>query len=229
MSRCSGPGCPMACRRRRSTAPRPGRWVGETDWPSPRIEERTWGFDADGFLAPGVPAEGPGPEVSDASMDWASPQLTGLVGGEWCPYGTGGKGPEFPGDQREDDGRSLTFDSEPLPERLEILGAPVVELALEVDRPEAFVAVRLCDVAPDGPSTRASFGILNLSHRGRPRAPAGDDARGADAGPRPAERHGLRVPAGPPRSGSPSRRPTGRWSGRRPSRSPSRSTRPRRP
>ena len=59
----------------------------------------------------------------------------------------------------------MTFDSAPLPERLEILGAPVVELELAVDRPTAFLAVRLCDVAPDGNSVRASYGVLNLSHR----------------------------------------------------------------
>ncbi len=91
--------------------------------------------------------------------------MTGLAGGEWCPYGTGGRGPEFPADQREDDGRSLTWDSAPFEERLEILGAPVVELDLAVDRPTAFVAVRLCDVAPDGASTRATYGVLNLTHR----------------------------------------------------------------
>jgi uncharacterized protein len=97
----------------------PGRWVAEMDWPSPRIGPRQWSFGADGFLADGArAAEGPGAQLSDERLDWASPQLTGLVGGEWCPYGTGGRGPEFPGDQREDDGRSLTFTSEPLPDRL---------------------------------------------------------------------------------------------------------------
>jgi hypothetical protein len=88
-----------------------------------------------------------------------------MTGGEWCPFGTGGRGPEFPGDQREDDERSLTYDSAPLPDRLEILGAPIVELELAVDRPTAFIAVRLCDVAPDGTSVRASYGVLNLAHR----------------------------------------------------------------
>jgi hypothetical protein len=89
----------------------------------------------------------------------------GLAGGEWCPYGTGGTGPEFPGDQQLDDVRSLTFDSRLLGERLEILGAPMVALELAVDRPAAFVAVRLNDVKPDGSATRVSFGILNLAHR----------------------------------------------------------------
>jgi putative CocE/NonD family hydrolase len=146
-----------------------GRWVAEDQWPSPRIAGRRWRLGADGRLTAdgAIGADGAdGPDTSDhAVLESSSPQLTGLVGGEWCPYGTGGKGPEFPGDQREDDGRSLTFTSAPLSERLEILGAPVVELDLAVDRPTAFVAVRLCDVAPDGASTRATYGILNLAHR----------------------------------------------------------------
>jgi putative CocE/NonD family hydrolase len=137
-----------------------GRWVAEERWPSPRIISTSWRLAPDGGLTPNDAASD-----GDESLQWTSPQLAGLVGGEWCPYGTGGKGPEFPGDQREDDGRSLTFTSAPLDDRLEILGAPVVELDLAVDRPEAFVAVRLCDVAPDGASTRVTYGVLNLSHR----------------------------------------------------------------
>jgi hypothetical protein len=41
----------------------------------------------------------------------------------------------------------------------------VATLDLAVDRPSAFVAVRLCDVAPDGALTRVTFGVLNLTHR----------------------------------------------------------------
>lgn len=140
-----------------------GRWVAEDTWPSPRLRPTGWRLSAAGGLEAGDGRGGA--DAADDVLAWASPQLTGLVGGEWCPYGTGGKGPEFPGDQREDDGRSLTFTSAPIPERLEILGAPVVDLDLAVDRTGAFVAVRLCDVAPDGASTRVTYGVLNLSHR----------------------------------------------------------------
>jgi putative CocE/NonD family hydrolase len=156
----------------------PGRWVGEAVWPSPRIRTQRLHLDGD-RLAAAEPAAAAGPRV------WSSPETTGLTGGEWCPYGTGGKGPEFPSDQREDDARSLVWDSQPLDERLEILGAPVVELDLAVDRPSALVAVRLCDVRSDGTSTRVSFGVLNLTHRD------------GHAGPRPmvpGERATVRVP-----------------------------------
>ena len=61
----------------------------------------------------------------------------------------------MPADQRIDDGGSLVFDSAPLTESLEILGAPVLELELASDKPVAMVAVRLCDVAPDGHRRRA--------------------------------------------------------------------------
>lgn len=134
-------------------AERPGRWVAETQWPSPRIALRTWYLTSHGL------AEAPG---SETALDHRSPLTTGVGGGEWHAFGFG---PEFPDDQREDDGRSLCFDTAPLRERLEILGAPVVTLDAAVDRPSAFVAVRLNDVAPDGSSLMVGYGLLNLAHR----------------------------------------------------------------
>jgi putative CocE/NonD family hydrolase len=134
----------------------PGRWVGESTWPSARIKTRRWALNHDGL---GRRAR------AETAMTTVSPQTVGLAAGEWCPYGTGGTGPEFPTDQREDDGRSLVFDSPPLAERLEILGAPVVQLDLAIDKPVGFVAVRLGTVAPKGEVTRVTYGLLNLTHR----------------------------------------------------------------
>ena len=132
---------------------RPGHWVAEAQWPSPRIRlKRHW-------LNPG--------RLSDAAeittqLNIRSPQTTGLCAGEWCEFGAPG---EAPPDQRGDDGCSLTFDSEPLQERIEIWGAPAATLEIAVDRPVAFIAVRLNDIAPDGASTRVTYGLLNLTHR----------------------------------------------------------------
>ena len=72
---------------------------------------------------------------------------------------------EAPADQRLDDGFSRVFDSEPLTERLEILGAPEIEIEIASDKPVAQLCARLCDVAPDGSSRRVSYGVLNLTHR----------------------------------------------------------------
>jgi hypothetical protein len=68
-------------------------------------------------------------------------------------------------DQREDDGCSLVFDSKPLREKMEVLGAPAVTFELCSDQPVAMIAVRLNDVAPGGASTRVTYGLLNLTHR----------------------------------------------------------------
>ncbi len=132
---------------------RPGRWVAEEAWPSPRIQERRL------HLNPGCLDSTPGHETE---LSFRSPQSTGLRGGEWCGFGAEG---ETPSDQRPDDGGSLAFDSEPLGEALEILGAPVLALELRADKPVALLAARLCDVAPDGSSLRVSYGLLNLTHR----------------------------------------------------------------
>jgi putative CocE/NonD family hydrolase len=132
---------------------RPGRWVAERAWPSPRITPRRY------VLHPARLAPEPGREVP---LSLRSPETVGLYAGRWCPYGLT---PDLSLDQRLEDGGALTFDTEPLPERLEILGAPVAELDVAVDRPVALVAARLSDVAPDGAATRVSYGLLNLTHR----------------------------------------------------------------
>ena len=57
------------------------------------------------------------------------------------------------------------FETDPLTEAVEILGAPVLTLQLSSNQENAFVVARLNDVAPDGTSTRVTFGVLNLTHR----------------------------------------------------------------
>jgi putative CocE/NonD family hydrolase len=132
---------------------RAGRWVAELQWPSPRITSKRHCLDA-GRLS-NVPA-------TKAQLDFHSPQTTGHGAGEWCGFGAPG---EAALDQRGDDGCSLIFDSEPLRERMEILGAPVATLEVAADQPVALIAVRLNDVARGGASTRVTYGLLNLTHR----------------------------------------------------------------
>jgi hypothetical protein len=141
-------------------AERPGRWVAEAAWPSPRI--RPWRL----ALTPGRLESSPGREVA---LGLRSPETVGLHAGRWCAHGTG---LDLPTDQRFEDGGSLCFDTEPLAERAELLGAPVAELELAADRPVAFVVARLSDVAPGGAATRVSYGVLNLTHRDGHATPA---------------------------------------------------------
>ncbi len=128
----------------------PGRWVAEEVWPSPTITTQVY------ELMEGRGAGGEG------ERRFVGQQSCGLEAGVWCAYGNDG---DFPVDQRAEDGRSLSFTLPPASENQPILGFPEVRLTLAVDKPNALLAVRLCDVFPDGRSNLVSWGLLNLTHR----------------------------------------------------------------
>ncbi len=136
-------------------AERPGRWIAEESWPSPRIAAVRFPLGK-GTLE----AAGRRPRSFDLTI--CSPQTVGLAAGKWCPYGLD---PDQPGDQRAEAGGSLVFDTAPLRRPLEFAGAPILHLDVAADRPAAQVAVTLSEVLPDGAATRLSYGILNLTHR----------------------------------------------------------------
>jgi len=142
-------------------AERPGRWVGEWQWPPPHVRFGEYP------LAPHRLAR-PREHVPETELSFSSPLSVGQYAGKCCSYN---QPPDLPYDQREDDGGSLVFDSDELDEQCELLGTPTVELDLAVDRPVAMVAVRLSDVLPDGAATRISYGLLNLTHRDSHAAP----------------------------------------------------------
>src|SRR5262249_49072450 len=98
-----------------------------------------------------------------------SPQTVGKCSGSWVPFGRGRDQAE---DQRDDDIRSLVFETPPLDVAMEILGAAIVTLDLASDKPMANLVVRLCDVHPSGESLRVSYGVLNLPHRDGHEKPA---------------------------------------------------------
>jgi putative CocE/NonD family hydrolase len=136
---------------------RPGRWIAEPSWPSPNITRTTFFLNCDGFAN----TMGARPEA-ERPVSILGVQAHGFDGGQWGAYGTPG---ELALDQRAADGEALDFTSAPLAEAVELLGNPEVELQLAVDRPLALVAVRLCEVAPNGVSKLLSWGLLNLTHR----------------------------------------------------------------
>jgi uncharacterized protein len=126
---------------------RPGRWIAHDSWPSTDMRTLLRHPTASGDLA-----VDPG---SESIRTVNSARLVGIGGGRF-----GGPTP----DQNRDDGLSLSFTSAPLEEDLAIVGFARARLELSLDRLAGQVAVRLCDVWPDGASTRITGAVLNLAH-----------------------------------------------------------------
>ncbi len=131
-----------------------GRWVAVSTIPSPAIQYKDFYLNSEGKLTEN-------PSSTNCHTQTTSSQSLGETGGTWLSNGTG---PERPIDQGFDDCRSICYTSAPLGDNLEIWGAPIIELVVAVDTPQAFLAVRLNEVLPTGESCRISYGLLNLSH-----------------------------------------------------------------
>lgn len=137
-------------------AERPGKWVQTDGWPAGKsdIETRTLHLTEQGLA-----------ETGELEKDHliASPLTAGALQGEYIPLWFGA---DFPPDQRRDDGLSLTFDSAPYTDGLDILGQPTVDVSLTSAEACGQLHVRLCDVSPAGESAMMTYATLNLNLRG---------------------------------------------------------------
>ena len=131
----------------------PGRWIADSYWGFGNTDTKKWFLTGKGISG----AAGP-----ETALTISSPQTTGGDGGEYCIIWLG---PEFPGDQKNDDAQSITFDSPALQTALDIVGQPQVEIEFSVDKPVASVAVRLNDVWPTGEVSRITYHLQNLCMR----------------------------------------------------------------
>ena len=120
-----------------------GRWIASAGWPE---------------SAPPTVLTLGGPATAPASA------AVGLATGNWCP-----PPPDSGlfGDQRADESASAVFESEPLAEAVEVLGAPRVRLQIAHPGPRAIVSVKLNDVSPAGQSQPVTRGALNIACAGR--------------------------------------------------------------
>ena len=125
---------------------RPGQWIAVAA-PAPF---RSLPF-GDGTLG----------DAADFAIEVNSPQTCGDGTGEYFPFAFG---PELPGDQKRDDAMSARFDSSPTQDTIDIVGMAKVALTLTPRGPSGQIAVRLCDLRPDGTSALISHGFLNLRH-----------------------------------------------------------------
>ncbi|CAM2722027.1 unnamed protein product [Rotaria socialis] len=97
-------------------------------------------------------------------ISFLSPQETGLASGNLLGWGNI-QSPDHSTDQREDDGRSLCFDSLPLDENYELFGFPTVKLNLSSNTNYGLICVRLCMIDENSSSSiLISRGILDLTH-----------------------------------------------------------------
>ena len=136
-----------------SVAHIPGRWVRDSVWPADKHEIQRLHLNADGLSQTKGRAD---------KQVVSSPQHTGADSGEYCIIWLG---PEFPGDQRRDDSGSLTFDTAPLTQDMDLVGGAVLHLKVSSNKPVAVAAVRLNAVWPDGAVSRLTYAVANLCHR----------------------------------------------------------------
>ncbi|WP_250001951.1 CocE/NonD family hydrolase [Actinoplanes sp. M2I2] len=155
------------------------RWHGPASWPPPSAPavfqlhaDRTLTLTATPPPGPGDPAAPPvsvpppAPATDETvSFRYDPADPTPTVGGRTLTGSMGVK------DNRALEARAdvLTFTTEPLPTAVDVIGSPVLELALAVEPAHADVFVRLCDVDWRGRSHNFSDRLLRLD----PAVPAG--------------------------------------------------------
>ena len=120
--------------------PTSGHWRAETSWPP-----------GDSSLL-----EIPLASLRHDTRTWSGPQTVGLHAPAWDRAGTGST------DSSEDDARSITFETTPLEEPIEILGTPEVEVTVSSNAAVGMIAARLSAVSPDGVGHLITRGNRNL-------------------------------------------------------------------
>ncbi|WP_424186909.1 CocE/NonD family hydrolase [Actinokineospora sp. G85] len=136
------------------------RWLDLPEWPPPAVDRVLHPLPGGGLGATPAPA---GTPPATFTYDPADPTPT--VGGRLLGVPESGYADDTALAARAD---VLTFTGPVLTESLDVLGAPVVELAHTSDNPHADLFVRISEVHPRGASRNVTEGFLRLD----PRTPA---------------------------------------------------------
>jgi len=139
----------------------PGKWIAEDCWPSPNVKHHEFTLHQDRSLT----------TVSKDRKETSSNEgitkvsvKSSFLSGSWGGLPLVFSLEELPVDQRLEDTLSECWETTSLEEPVSVVGFPEVHLQLSCDRPCALVAVRLCDVFPNGESSLMTRGVLNLTH-----------------------------------------------------------------
>jgi len=141
----------------------PGRWRAAPAVPVPGATPWTLLLGA-GALAEATTDEG-ADEAHEAEAVDALPHRPTVGTSGPLSWGAGGAPNGLARDLRPDEGRGLTYTSEPLERAVSVIGPPEVILHLSATMPVATCAVRLSEVSPSGVSSLVAHGVLNLTHR----------------------------------------------------------------
>lgn len=137
-----------------------GAWVSEADWPSSRIVGRQFHLNIDGLS----------PTAGEERRLTHAPDLT--IGFSSRTTASSGDPIDWWREQSGDDLLSLTFDTPPLTDPLDVMGEPSFSIRVRADKPVATLCVRLTEVTADGHSHFVSYALLNLTHRDSHEHPA---------------------------------------------------------
>lgn len=137
----------------------PGRWRWEDGWPLPRTRTQTWFAQEQQGLAKTAA------ENSTEKLEYI-PSSGVEAGGPVMWWGN------IPPDLQPSDDDALVFDSEPLTQEMEILGAPLAHIKVSADATRANWIARISDIAPDGRVTHVAAAAFNGTHRQSARQPA---------------------------------------------------------
>jgi putative CocE/NonD family hydrolase len=118
-----------------------GYWRGERCWPPEDVSEIRLDLE----------------KLQHDTTTWNRPHWVGSHAPAWDRSGISS------GDGTNDDLHSMTFETEPLAENVEILGNPSLELGVTSNRPYGMVAARLLAVSPGGSSHLITRGNRNLA------------------------------------------------------------------
>lgn len=142
------------CSVKHSYTYREGKWVSLTN-PSDKVT-KSFFIDNDNSLSAS-------PQEKDLSVKVNGVLSHGLFRGTYCPFGFTG---DFPADQRVEDSKTTTWDSQVFEEDMDFLGEPLMKLRLSSDKKFANVSVKIEDIYPNnGEHVLISWGQLNLTHR----------------------------------------------------------------
>lgn len=135
-----------------------GKWKSTDVWPPRGVQPQRWYLGPDHQLLSQPPRE---PRFDVYEVDFSA--TTG-PNNRWLAN-LSGSNPIHYGDRALQDRKLLVYDSAPLPQPLEVTGAPVVSLQLSSSESDGAIFVYFEAVAPDGSVTYITEGVLRVIHR----------------------------------------------------------------